>query len=122
MNRNWKAALAGVVLCMVWALAASAQSALPQRGDRVTVEGELTFVQAKGPAILEMKTAEGIHYRIQVPFGMFAELQRAGFDAKVGEKIRVEGEVVCVMVETPVIAAGEITSRGRTYRMPRGPS
>jgi hypothetical protein len=53
---------------------------------------------------------------------MFAELQRAGFDAKVGDKIRVGGEVVCVMAETPVIAGSEITFRGKTYRMPRGPS
>ena len=122
MNRNWKAAFWAVILCVVWALAGSAQAvrSLPQRGDRVTVEGELTYVQANGPPILEMKTAEGNKYRIQVPFGMFAELQRAGFDAKVGEKIRVEGTVVCVMAETPVIAGSEITSHGKTYRMPRG--
>jgi hypothetical protein len=124
MNRNWKAALWAVILTMVWVLAGSAQAvhSFPKRGDRVTVEGELTYVQTKGPAILEMKTAEGNEYRIQVPFGMFAELQRAGFDAKVGDKIRVEGEVVCVMAETPVIAGSEITLRGKTYRMPRGPS
>lgn len=124
MNRNWKAALWAVILTMVWVLAGSAQAvrSLPKRGDRVTVEGELTYVQAKGSAIMEMKTAEGNQYRIQVPFGMFAELQRAGFDAKVGDKIRVEGEVVCVMAETPVIAGSEITSHGTTYRMPRAPS
>jgi hypothetical protein len=124
MNKNWKAALWAVILCVVWVLAGSAQAvrSLPQRGDRVTVEGKLTYVQAKGPAIWEMKTAEGNEYRIQIPLGMFAELQRAGFDAKVGEKIRVEGEVVCVMAETPVIAGSEITSHGKTYRMAPGPS
>ena len=124
MNRNWKAAFWAVILCLVWVLAGSAQAvhSLPQRGDQVTVAGELTYVQAKGPAILGMKTAEGNEYRIQVPFGMFAELQRAGFDAKVGERIRVDGEVVCVMAQTPVIAGSEITFHGKTYRMPRGPS
>ena len=124
MNRNWRTTFWAVVLSLVWVLAGSAQAVrpLPQRGDRVTVEGELTYVQTKGPAILEMKTAEGKAYRIQVPFGMFAELQRAGFDAKVGEKIRVEGEVVCVMRETPVIAGREITSHGKTYRIPQDPA
>ena len=124
MNRNWKAAIGAVILSMVWALAGSAQAvhSLPKRGDQVTIAGELTYIQAKGPAILEMKTAEGNEYRIQVPFGMFAELQRAGFDAKVGEKIGLKGEVVCVMAETPVIAGSEITFQGKTYRMPRGPS
>jgi hypothetical protein len=121
MNRNWKAAFWVIILSVVWVMAGSAQSP-HQRGDRVMVDGELTYIQAKGPAILEMKSAEGNEYRIQVPLGMFAELTRAGFDAKVGEKIRVEGEVVCVMGETTVVAAGEITSHGKTYRIPRGPS
>ena len=124
MNRNWKPALWAVILTLVWVLAGSAQAVrpLPKRGDRVTVEGELTYVQDKGPAILELKTAEGKEYRIQIPFGMFAELQRAGFDAKVGDKIRVEGQVVCVMAETPVIAGSEITFHGKTFRMAQGPT
>ena len=123
MNRNWKAIVWAVALSMVWVLASPAQEArpLPKRGDRVTVEGKITYIQANGPPIWEMKTAEGNLYRIQVPFGTFAELQRAGFNAKVGEKILVVGDVVCVMSETPVIAGREITSRGKTYRMPRGP-
>jgi hypothetical protein len=111
-------------LCGVWALAGSAQALYspPQRGERVTVEGILTYLQAKGPAIFEMKTAEGKAYRVQFPLGMFAELQRAGFDPKVGEKIRVEGEVLCVLGDTPVIAGSEFTSHGKTYRIPQGPS
>jgi RecJ-like exonuclease len=105
-------------------LAASAQadSSLPKRGERVTVEGQLTYVQTKGPAILELRTAAGIEYRIQVPFGMIAELKRAGFDPKVGETIRVAGEVVCVLAETPVITGAEITFHGMTYRMAPGPA
>jgi hypothetical protein len=124
MNRNWRIAFWAVILCVVWALAGSAQAvpSFPKRGDRITVAGELTYIQDKGPAIWGLKTAEGNEYRIQVPLGMFAELQRAGFDAKVGEKISVEGEVVCVMAETPVIASSEITFHGITYRMPRRPS
>ena len=121
MNRNWRAALWAGVLCVVWVLAGAAQAvpSLPQRGDQITVQGKLTYIQSKGPAIFEMQTAEGAAYRVQIPFGMFAELQRAGFAPKVGEKIRVVGDVVCVMAETPVIAAGEITSHGKTYRMPK---
>jgi hypothetical protein len=124
MNRNWKAALWVVILSVVWMLAASAQadSSLPKRGERVTVEGQLTYFQTKGPAILELRTAAGIEYRIQVPFGMIAELKRVGFDPKVGETIRVAGEVVCVLAETPVITGAEITFHGTTYRMAPGPA
>jgi hypothetical protein len=124
MNRKWKTAIWAVTLSVVWVLAGSAQAvhSLPQRGDQVTVEGALTYVQTKGPAIMELRTAHGNEYRIQVPFGMIAELQRAGFDPKVGEKMRVAGEVVCVMAETPVIAASEIRFNGKTYRLAPEPS
>lgn len=120
MFRNWKAALWAVILSLVWTLAGSAQAvpSHPQRGEQATVEGELTYIQTKGQAIFEIKTAEGATYRIQVPFGMSSELSRAGFDPQVGEKIRVTGEVLCVLAETPVVAAREITFNGKTYRMP----
>lgn len=123
MKRNWRAVVWAVVLSMVWVLAGSAQTvrSIPQRGERITVEGELTYVQAKGPAIWELKTAEGSEYRIQVPFGMLEELSRAGFEPQVGQKIRVAGDVVCVMAERPVIAGSEITFNGKTYRMLPGP-
>lgn len=118
--RNWKASLWAVIFCLVWTLAGSAQATqpLPQRGERLTVEGELTHIQTKGQAIFEIQTAEGNAYRIQVPFGMSSELSRAGFDPQVGQKIRVTGEVLCVLAETPVVAASEITFHGKTYRMP----
>jgi hypothetical protein len=124
MNRKWKTAIWAVTLSVVWVLAGSAQAvrSLPERGDQVTVAGELTYVQTKGPAIMELRTAQGNEYRIQVPFGMIAELQGAGFDPKVGEKMRVAGEVVCVMAETPVITASEIRFHGKTYRMAPEPS
>jgi uncharacterized protein YfaS (alpha-2-macroglobulin family) len=124
MNRIRRAALGAVILGLVWTLAVSAQSdsSLPKRGERVTVEGELTYVQTKGPAIFELRTAEGGEYRVQVPFGMIAELNRAGFDPKVGEKMRVTGEVVCILRETPVIAGSELTFHGKTYRLAPGPS
>jgi hypothetical protein len=124
MNRKWKTAIWAVTLSVVWVLAGSAQAvfSLPQRGDQVTVEGELTYVQAKGSAILELKTEAGREYRVQIPFGMITELRQKGFDPKVGEKIRVAGEVVCVMAETPVIAASEIRFNGKTYRMAPEPS
>jgi outer membrane protein assembly factor BamA len=124
MNRNWKAAIWAVVLSVVWMLAGSAQAvhSLPKRGDRVTVEGALTYVQTKGSAILELQTEEGQEYRIQIPFGMIAELRQKGFDPKVGEKMRVAGDVVCVLAEKPVIAPSEITINGKTHRMAPGPS
>lgn len=120
MNRNWKAALWAVILGLVWTLAGSAQTThpLPQRGEEVTVEGELTYIQTKGQAIYEIKTPEGNPYRIQIPFGMKSELSRAGFDPQVGKKIRVTGKVICVLSETTVVAAREITFHGKTYRMP----
>lgn len=120
MNRNWKAALWAVILSLAWTLAGSAQAThpLPQRGEEVTVEGELTHIQTKGQAIYEIKTPQGTPYRIQIPFGMSSELARAGFAPKPGEKIRVTGEVICVLSETPVVAAREINFHGKTYRMP----
>jgi hypothetical protein len=99
------------------AVAVQAEGPLPQRGDQVTVEGELTYVQTKGSAILELKTKEGRVYRIQIPFGMIIELRQKGFDPKVGEKIRAAGEVVCVLAEKAVIAPSEITINGKTHRM-----
>lgn len=120
MNRNWKAALWAVILSLVWTLAGSAETTppFPQRGEEVTVEGELTYIQTKGQDIYEIKTVEGIAYRIQIPFGMRSELAKAGFSPRLGEKIRVTGEVICVLAETPVVAAREITFHGKTYRMP----
>lgn len=124
MYRNWKAALWAVTLCAVWMMTVSAQAELPlpKRGDQVTVAGELTYVQTKGSAILELKTKEGRAYRIQIPFGMITELREEGFDPKVGEKIRVAGEVVCVLAEKPVIAPSEITINGKTHHMAPEPS
>jgi len=124
MKTNRKAALWLVIWSVVWVLAGWAQdvTSLPKRGDHLTIEGELTYIQTKGPAILELKTAEGKEYRVQLPLGMIAELRREGFDPKVGEQIGAIGEVVCVLAGTPVIASSEITSKGKTYRMVRGPS
>ena len=124
MKTNRKAAMWPVILSVVWVLAGWAQdvTSLPKRGDHLTIEGELTYIQTKGPAILELKTAEGKEYRVQLPLGMIAELRREGFDPKVGEPIGAIGEVVCVLAGTPVIASSEITSQGKTYRMVRGPS
>ena len=124
MNTNRKEAMWPVIGSVVWVLAGWTQdvSSLPKRGDHLTVEGELTYIQTKGPALLELKTAEGRKYRVQLPLGMIAELRREGFDPKVGEKIGALGEVVCVLAGTPVIASSEITSQGKTYRMVRGPS
>ena len=124
MKTNRKAAMWPVILGVVWVLASWAQdvNSLPKRGEYLKIEGELTYIQNKGPAILELKTAEGRAYRIQLPLGVMAELRRGGFNPKVGEKIGATGEVVCVLGETPVIAGSEITSNGKTYRMTRGPS
>jgi hypothetical protein len=111
-----------VILSVVWMLAGWGQGVnpLPKRGDHLRVEGELTYLQTIGPAIMELKAAEGREYRIQLPLGVMAELRREGFNPKVGEKIGATGEVVCVLGETPVIAGSEITSQGKTYRMARG--
>jgi len=124
MKANRKVAMWTVILSVIWMLAGWGQGVNPppKRGDQLTVEGELTYMQTIGPAILELKTAEGREYRIQLPLGVMAELRREGFNPKVGEKIGATGEVVCVLGETPVIAGSEITSQGKTYRMARGPS
>lgn len=124
MKTNRKAAIWALVLSGVWVLASWAQDANspPKRGDHIRIEGELTYVQTKGPPILELKTAEDKEYRVQLPLGMIAELRREGFDPKVGEEIGTIGEVVCVLAGKPVIASGEIMSQGKTYRMARGPS
>jgi hypothetical protein len=124
MKANRKVAMWMVILSVVWMLAGWGQDVnpLPKRGAQLRVEGELTYMQTIGPAILELKTAEGRAYRIQLPLGVMAELRREGFNPKVAEKIEAIGEVVCVLGETPVIAGSEITSQGKTYRMTRGPS
>jgi hypothetical protein len=124
MKANRKVALWMVILSVVWMLAGWGQNVnpLPKRGDQLTVEGELTYLQTIGPAILELKTAEGRAYRIQLPLGIMAELRREGFNPKVGEKVGANGEVVCVLAETPVIAAGEIRFNGKTYRLAPQPS
>jgi hypothetical protein len=106
MKWNTITVIGAVIFSVAWMLAASAppDRPLPKRGDRVTVEGEITYVQTKGPAIWGLKTADGNAYRIQIPFGMIAELKRAGFDPKAGDTIRAAGEIVCVLAETPVVA------------------
>ena len=106
MKRNRKVAMWTVLLSIVWIAAGWGQavSLLPKWGDYLTVEGELTYIQTKGPAILELKAPEGRKYRIQLPLGAMAELTRVGFNPAVGEKIKATGEVVCVLGETVVIA------------------
>lgn len=124
MKTNRKPPMWPVIVSVIWVLSGWAQNvnSLPKPGDHIAIEGELTYIQSKGPAIFELKTAEGKQYRLQLPFGMIAELKREGFDPKVGEKIGAIGEVVCVLAGKPVIASSEITSKGKTYRMARGPS
>ena len=124
METNWKTATWLVVFCVVWVLAGRAQdvNSQPMRGDLITIEGELTYVQTKGPAILELKTAEGKEYRVQLPLGMIAELRSEGFDLKIGKKIGSIGEVVCVLAGKPVITGSKIMSNGKTYRIAPGPS
>jgi hypothetical protein len=124
MKRNCKAAMWTVLLSIVWIAAGWGQevSLLPEWGEYLTVEGELTYIQTKGPAILELKAAGGRKYRIQLPLGAMAALRHEGFNPTAGERIGATGEVVCVLGETVVIAGREVTSNGKTYRMPRGPS
>lgn len=124
MKANRKVAMWTVIFSIVWMLAGWGQDVNPppKRGEHLTVEGALTYLQTIGPAILELKTAEGRAYRIQLPLGVMAELRHGGFNPKVGEKVGANGEVVCVLGETSVIAGSEITSQGKTYRMTRGPS
>ena len=124
MKANRTVAMWTVIVSIAWMWVGWGQDVnpLPKRGDRVAVEGELTYLQTRGPAILELKTAEGREYRIQMPLGVVAELRREGFNATVGEKIGAIGEVICVLGEKLVVAGSEIASQGKTYRMARGPS
>jgi hypothetical protein len=108
MKRNWKGAMIWpVLLSTVWAIVGSAQqvTSLPKQGDQLEVEGEVIYIQTKGPAILQLKTADGKEYRVQLPLGMITELRRMGFHPAVGEKMGVAGEVVCVLAGEPVIAS-----------------
>lgn len=124
MKTNRRAVMWAVILSCVWVLASWPQdtNSLPKRGEQIKIEGELTYIQSNGPAILEMKTAEGKEYRVQLPLGVIPEWRHEGFDPKVGEKVGVAGEVVCVLAGKPVISSSEIRLEGKTYGMIHGPS
>jgi hypothetical protein len=123
MERNRKA-LIGAVLCGLFGAAVSlAQdpSLVPKRGNQIRVEGEIVYLQTTGPALLELKTVEGRKYRVQLPLGSLAEAGRTRLNLKVGERIAVAGEVVCVLGETTVIAGSGITVK-RNAPYAKGPS
>lgn len=121
MTKYCKPIIVTVVAVAIWVAGGWAQQTTPapKPGSTLNIEGKVTSLDlqpAPASSVLMVTTSDGKMYMVHV--GPMGNLQRQGFNPKVGDTIKATGIACCQSFGHITIHTREVTLAGKTYLTP----